>query len=61
MRAFIHKAVKGAGESGLNQRMGCKSKSTVREINFADALQSSTEHDQEDVAQGEEIEMEEFM
>ena len=45
--------MKEAGEKDLNQGTSCGSKSTVSEIDFADAPQIATEHSQQDVAQDE--------
>ena len=53
--------MKEAGEKGLNQGTSCGSKSTVSEIDFADAPQDISERSQEDATQGEAIEMVEIV
>ena len=52
--------MKEAGEKGLNEGTSCGSKSTVSEIDFADAPQVTTGHSQENPVQDETIEMEEI-
>lgn len=52
--------MKEAGEKGLNQGTSCGSKSTVSEVDFAEAPQASTEHSQEGSMQNEVIELEEI-
>ena len=49
--------MKEAGEKGLNQGTSCGSKSTVSEIDFAEAPHVATNYSQEDAAQDEVIEM----
>ena len=53
--------MKEAGEKGLNEGTSCGSKSTVSEIDFADAPQVTTEYSQDGTAQDEAIEMVEFV
>ena len=53
--------MKEAGEKGLNEGTSCGSKSTVSEIDFADAPQAGTELSRVDATQDEAIEMEEFV
>ena len=49
--------MKEAGEKGLNEGTSCGSKSTVSEIDFADAPQVATDNALEDTLHGETIEM----